>query len=135
VRSRDNRTSTGALLQKPSLRRVLSGVGRQASFNRERDIPATGLTQGDAGTAHPVVQQHKRVGASRQPVCGRAVTGQFDQVTPRFSVKEASEDHQSSKIASTPIGKGFSDFRGVGVYHFTAAFEDKAARDDTLPHH
>ena len=36
----------------------------------------------DAGTAHPVVQQHQRVGASRQPVCRGAVTGQFDQVTP-----------------------------------------------------
>jgi len=39
VRSRHNRTSTGALLPKPSLRRVLSGDGRQGSFNRERDNP------------------------------------------------------------------------------------------------
>ena len=41
MRSRHNRTSTGALLPKPSLRRVLSGDGRQGSFNRERDNPGT----------------------------------------------------------------------------------------------
>ena len=44
MRSRHNRTSTGALLPKPSLRRVLSGDGRQGSFNRERDNPHSDQT-------------------------------------------------------------------------------------------
>jgi len=39
MRSRRNRTSTTVLLPKPWLRRVLSGDRRQASFNRERDMP------------------------------------------------------------------------------------------------
>ena len=47
MRSRHNRTSTGALLPKPSLRRVLSGDGRQGSFNRERDNPAQQTVLGD----------------------------------------------------------------------------------------
>ena len=40
MRSRHNRTSAAPLLPKPSPRRVLSGDGRQASFNIGRDIPA-----------------------------------------------------------------------------------------------
>jgi hypothetical protein len=35
---------------------------------------------GDQRTTHPLVQQHQRVGAPRQPMHGGAVTGQFDQV-------------------------------------------------------
>jgi hypothetical protein len=52
----------------------------------------------DRLAAHPVVQQYQRVRAPGQTVRGRAVTRQFDQVSSRLRIKEATSDHAQRRI-------------------------------------
>jgi hypothetical protein len=57
------------------------------------------------------VQQYHRVCAPGQTMRGRAVTRQFDQVSPRLRIKEATSDRaQRSRLARW--GRGFSKSRG-----------------------
>ena len=48
---------------------------------------------GDRLTAHSLVQQHQRVGATGQPVRGGTVAGQLNQVAAGIAVQEARADH------------------------------------------
>jgi hypothetical protein len=60
---------------------------------------------GDSRTTHAIVKQHQGIGAPGQPMRGRAVTRQFDQIASGFRVQEVRANHGRSRIASGLDGK------------------------------
>jgi hypothetical protein len=73
--------------------------------------------------AHPVVQQHQRIGPPRQAMRGWLVLSRLDQVLPRRLDQDAGPYHPTGRIRSEPFGKrqhhGFSMSQGT---HALAAF-------------
>ena len=64
-----------------------------------------------------VIEQHQRVGAPPQPVSGRTVAGQLDQVTAGFAVKEPGADHAETRLAPELVGKRFLRIPGESGYN------------------
>src|SRR5271166_4340914 len=60
----------------------------------------------DIAAAHPVIQQHQRVGAPGRSVSHGTIATRVDQVPARFGVKEAGADHARTGIAAELIRKG-----------------------------
>src|SRR5271166_846733 len=71
---------------------------------------------GDRLAAHPVVQRHQCVGATRETMGGRPVARQLDQVLPRFAVEEATPCHPIGRIPLAPFRKGVSRILGESGY-------------------
>src|SRR5882757_11176834 len=60
---------------------------------------------GDRLAAHPIVKQQQGIGPPRQSVSHRPISGQFNQVSTRFGVKEAGADHAMTRIVVELIRK------------------------------
>jgi hypothetical protein len=67
----------------------------------------------DFTTAHPIIQQHQRVGTPGQSMSQAPIATQVDQVATRCGVKEAGTDRAT--IAAELIRKGLFGFPRVGV--------------------
>jgi hypothetical protein len=50
-------------------------------------------------------QQQRGIGPPRQSVSHRPISGQFNQVAARFSVKEVTANHSMTRVAAGPIRK------------------------------
>src|ERR1019366_918710 len=91
---------------------------------------------GDGRTAHPIVQQHQRIGAAGPPVRGRAVTRQLVQVAAGFAVQKARADHGDGRIEPGPVGKRFfriSAESGYSCRSFTPDDQNWINKNPTVP--
>jgi predicted metal-binding membrane protein len=52
----------------------------------------------------------------KQPVRGGTVAGQLNQVAAGLAIKKAWTDHECTRIAPTPVGKGFFRISGESEY-------------------